>query len=293
MTRTNTAKPRLLIAGLGKIGKRVAAELCNEFDIVGLRRSPYQDQNLTACISADLTDESALRATLASELSEGTDFLLYCLTPNQRSEDGYRAVYIDGIEHLLQALPNAERLKRIFFVSSTSVFHQTDEGWVDESSTCEPKSFAGKVLLEAEKALLEHHQPSTIVRFSGIYGGQRQQLIRLVQDAAHNHENILSTQTRLTNRIHEDDCVGFLSHLLRQTLGSTHSIEPLYIATDDCPVDMNEVIGYIASQLGLTLNPEKIEITSKRGGNKKISNALMRGTGYVLKYPSYKEGYKV
>jgi len=289
---------RILIVGCGKIGLRVAKELALENQVWGLRKGTPETIQGLELLSADVTNVASL-ARAFQNIPPGIHYIIYCLTPGERSEQGYRAIYVTGLKNTLEALPDTSSLKRILFISSTSVFHQNDSQWLDESSDTLPTSFSGRVLLEAEALLKTFDISSTVIRFSGIYGQSRSRLIQQVKQ----QEALISHEIRLTNRIHEDDCVGFILHLIRQDMQSLY-IKPLYIATDDEPINLNEVISFIAKRLNVEVaTPEKQKDeqrdelkgeqadNSRRSGNKRLSNKRMLDSGYPLKFPSYKEGY--
>ncbi len=289
----------ILVAGYGKLGRRVALQLADRYRVTALKRSAQRPDPEVALCFADINQQASLTKVLAQALPEGAHYLLYCLSPAERSEAGYRAAYLNGLTNLLAALPNRQALRHVIFVSSTSVYHQADGQWVDEHSPCEPTAFSGKVLLEAEQFLQQQAVDSTIVRFSGIYGGSRSRLISQVQQALEGNR-LLTYSSGFTNRIHEDDCVGFLCHLM-SLLDQHESLAPLYIGTDSEPVELAEVYRYIAGQLQsdlaveqrqtLTLleNPDATQ--SRRAGSKRCSNRLMLSSGYQLIFPSYREGY--
>lgn len=281
---------KVLVIGCGKIGGRVADILADDYQVSGLRRSPQAKRNNIQYIAADVCDANTLARTMAEYFPEGLDYLIYCLTPSQRNEQGYRETYVDGLMNTILSLPNRERLKRLVFVSSTSVYHQNDDNWVDEDSLCEPKSFSGKLILEAERQLQASRLPHSIVRFSGIYGGNRRQLINQVITSAEEGTAMLSDSLRRSNRIHEDDCVGFLVHLIRKA-ERAEPLESLYLASDSEPVDLNIVILYLADLLGVTINREAAAQASRRSGNKRCANKRLLDSEYTLRYPSFREGY--
>ena len=68
---------------------------------------------------------------------------------------------------------------------------------------------------------------------------------------------------------------------------------PLYLGVDDAPVDLAEVLTFLAVELGAPL--PRLEDAPAAGGpdrpSKRCSNALLRSTGYRLRYPTYREGY--
>jgi nucleoside-diphosphate-sugar epimerase len=281
---------RILIVGCGKIGRRVAYELAKSNQVWSLKRSNEEANKELRFIAADVTDTEQLSSALERQLRDGVDFILYCLTPSERTETGYKNVYLKGLANTLQALPKIARLKRIFFISSTSVYHQDNYEWVNESSLTKPESFAGQVILQAETFLQASSSPSTIIRFSGIYGAGRNRLLKQVQDASESKTSLLSCQARITNRIHEDDCVGFILHLMTEAMLGKQ-LQSHYVATDSSPVDLNEVLLWIAEQLKIELPAPADIVNSRRSGNKKCRNKAMLDSGYTLKYPSYKEGY--
>ena len=91
--------------------------------------------------------------------------LVYCVAASQRDEAGYRQAYVEGLANLQAALASQD-VKRILFVSSSAVYHQNDDGWVDEASTTQPPRFNGKVMLEAEQQAADSMTiPGTVVRF--------------------------------------------------------------------------------------------------------------------------------
>jgi len=286
---------RVLVAGCGKIGLRVARNLAQDFEVWGLRRSTMGEEQGLHFIAADLSEKKPLTEALSEQLNTGVDYLIYCLTPSERDEASYRQTYLNGLQNILETIPKPSRLERIFFVSSSSVYHQDDSSWVDEQSLCQPNQFSGQIILEAEKFLQESAYASSVIRFTGIYGGSRRHLIKQVQKSAEQHSPILSSASQLSNRIHEDDCVGFLAHLLRQA-NQGNKLENLYLATDSCPVELNEVIEWLAHYLDIKIptntSSNKTAGIKRRGGNKKCRNTQMLKSGYVLRFPSYRQGYQ-
>jgi len=272
--------------GCGKIGLRLARDLAGSHRVWGLRRTQMSfDADMEtglSYISADVSNPKTLNDVLPSAI----DFIVYCLTPNERTEEAYRCIYVEGLKNVLDALPIDTRLKRVFFVSSTSVYHQNDDTWVNEASPTKPLRFSGKVLLDAELIPNSIGYASTSIRFSGIYGGTRNRLVQSVRTGLAR----LSPQNKLSNRIHEDDCVGFLLHLIRLA-SRGEELYSCYIATDSCPVNQNQVLEYLAEKIGVSLSvTESVELSS-RAGSKRCSNKRMLDSAYTLRYPDFKKGY--
>lgn len=281
---------RVLVVGCGKIGQRVAEALSQDFEVWGLRRSEVSDTPFIRYISADVCQPELLEQRLFEKLANGVDYLIYCLTPSERSEQAYQQTYPIGLENLYASLPNKSRLQRSIFISSSSVYHQNDDQWVDESSSCEPSNYSGQAILAAERFLQNSELTATIIRFSGIYGGQRKQLIRQIQNSAKQDQAILSSFLRRSNRIHEDDCVGFIIHII-QKAAQNQALEDLYLASDDLPVDLNDVLKWLAAEMDIEISTKISDKLKRRSGNKQCANHRMRNSGYELQFPSYKEGY--
>jgi nucleoside-diphosphate-sugar epimerase len=291
----------ILVVGYGKLGQRIAHTLSNRHDVIALKRSPIeQDARVKMCF-ADVTYAESVRNALKNAVKGGVDYLIYCLSPNGRSEQAYRDAFLIGLNNVLSNLPEPEKLKHILFISSTSVYHQAHAEQVDEQSACLPSNFSGKVLLEAEAYLRGLSVQSTCIRFSGIYGGSRSRLIDQVKYALESG-NPLVVGEGYTNRIHEDDCVGFICHLI-DLLDQNKTIESCYLATDSCPVELVNVYQFIADQLIQQVpnyKDKKINIRSsedsnslRRAGSKLCLNKKMLQSGYAIKFETYKQGYSL
>jgi len=271
----------VLVIGCGKLGRRVAEQLAKDgYAVHTCSRSEKGSLEQIPHICADVTRPE----TLTGLGSKPWSYVLYCLSASERTDQSYYEVYVRGVEHVLNAM-TMRSIRRFFFVSSTSVYHQDDHSVVDELSLTQPETFSGKRMLEAEQVVANAECPTTVIRFSGIYGGQRTQLREQVRTGMLG----LSQSVRLTNRIHEDDCVAVLVHLLQRSRRD-EALESLYLASDSCPVDLNEVVRFIAAQEGLPC-PENAPPGRRRAGNKRCSNQRLIATGYNFKYPSYREGY--
>jgi len=268
---------KILIAGCGDVGTLLGQLLVNQgHQVFGLKRNIDTLPPTIIPIAADLCQPNSLQI-IPSKL----DLLFYTASANQRSEKGYRQIYVDGLVNVLtHCRSNSPQLRHVFYTSSTSVYGQIDGSVVNEESQTKPTNFTGQVILEGESQLAQYPVPSSAIRFSGIYGPRRIHLIKNLM----NGTATLKESDVFTNRIHRDDCAGFLAHMVGVD-------KPLstYIATDNHPAPYNEVLSFIANQLRLT-PPQKTAGTSF--SNKRCSNKRLLESGYVLQYPSYQMGYK-
>ncbi len=276
----NTSMTRVLIAGCGDIGTCMA-DVTSDFKVYGLRRNVESVNNSSHIqwIQADLSNPASLMC-----LPE-VEYLIYTATPDQRVESAYRETYYEGLKNIIVAL-NPSMLRRVFFVSSTSVYGQEDGSWVDEESPTPAKSFSGEILLEAERWLLQQSVPSTVVRFAGIYGPGRTYLIKKVLSGSVALQQI---PPKYTNRIHRDDCAGILAHLIHLDLNQ-HLLEACYLGVDSNPVSEWEVCAWLADKIGAK-TPEPMTV-EKATQNKRCSNKRILNTGYKFKFPDYQSGYQ-
>jgi nucleoside-diphosphate-sugar epimerase len=277
----HTSQPTVLVAGCGKLGGRIAQANTHRARVYGLRRNPDKVPEDVTPIAADLTRPE----TLANVLPDTIDVLVYCLTPASYDDTGYQNAYVTGLKNLLDAL-GGRRLKRLIFVSSTSVYAQDDDSWVDETSPTEPARYSGNAILEGERLALGSGHPATVVRFSGIYGPSRQRFLEEVLEGRMNPQR----PAPFSNRIHEDDAEGVVSHMISESLAG-HALESVYVATDSLPVRLDDVVAWVQAQIPCK-PPVEGARKGGRAGSKRCSNRRLLDSGYKLKYPDYKAGYR-
>jgi len=278
-------KPSCLFVGFGQLASMVNAELAGSLVSGVLKKSPLK-QNLDGIAEVALGDASNPQTW--QQLEADYELVLFCVSPTGRSVEQYRKVYLEGLIQCVQHSNARNQAPHIVFVSSSSVYGQDDDSVIDERSEAVGASDTSKVLVEAENVLKNSGFAHTIVRFSGIYGGQRTRLLRQVEGK----EVVLSSELRRSNRIHEVDAVNFLVFLIRRLIQGD-PVESVYLVTDNQPVDLNEVYAFIAKKLGVKLNEELASTSAaRRTGNKQLSNQRISELGFSLQYPTYREGYE-
>ncbi|WP_417531518.1 NAD-dependent epimerase/dehydratase family protein [Marinobacter lipolyticus] len=273
--------PRILVAGCGKLGSSIASLLTDRAEVFGLRRNPDRIPAAIHPLGADLLQADQLNSVIPDQL----DAVIYCLTPSSYDEQGYQDAYVNGLNNLLRAL-SGQTLQRLIFISSTSVYAQDDDSWVDESSPTKPSRFSGQIILTGEKVALDSEFPSTIVRFSGIYGPSRRRFLDAV--VAGNMDPV--SPGPFSNRIHEVDAAQVVVHLINRSL-NRETVEDCYIASDCEPVRLDEVVHWVQAQLPCAA-PGGDARKGGRAGSKRCSNQRLLGSGYHFRYPDFRAGYR-
>jgi nucleoside-diphosphate-sugar epimerase len=267
----------VLLAGCGDLGQRVAERLLARGDQVhALRRTPPQSDERGICWwRGDLTEPSTLR-----DLPAGITQLVYLPTPAARDEAAYRAVFVDGLRDLLELL-DTSALRRVLFVSSSAVYGEQRDGWVDEATPPAPPGFNGRVLLEAERWLAQQAVESVVLRLAGLYGPGRLQLVERLRAGA---VRVPRAAAHYANRMHVEDAAAAIAHLLRLPV-----TQPLYVGADNTPLPLAELHDHVAGLIGAPLPAEG---PAPAGiGSKRLSNARLRASGFVPQWPDARAGY--
>lgn len=268
---------KVLIVGCGDVGSRLALRLVAAgHEVHALRRSAFSLPGVHA-LQGDVTEPASLQ--FPPEL----DAVFVLLAPAEPGEAAYRRVYFEGTRHVLAALAG-QKLARLFWVSSTSVYGQEDGSWVDEDSETVPASPGARILLQSEQLLQQLPWPATVVRFAGIYGPARLRLLRWVQSG----REVQAQPPAWTNRIHVEDCAGLLDFLFVQQCKGT-DLASVYIGVDDEPAPQHEVLDWLADQMCLP----RVAHVSRPGAasNKRLSNQRISALGYQMHFPGYRAGY--
>ena len=273
---------KILIVGCGALGYELAKQLADEgHDVTGLKRSPPK---------VNLENFKFFRADIGStqDLENlGTDFeyIFFIVSADNRNESSYHDIYDKGINNVINKFGKNNLTALWFFVSSTSVYGQNQGEWVDEDSPTLPTKATSLEILKAEQKLVALDPRNVVVRFSGIYGPGREYLLRTAKQAA----AIQKAPPYYTNRIHQSDCVRVLKFLLEQRLAGI-SLEQRYLASDDDPAPMWDVISWLAEQMDC--KPPVTKPTEQNCDmNKRCRNDRLKTLGYRFLYPSYQSGY--
>lgn len=273
---------KLFIFGLGYTANILAQELLKQnYEIIGTSRR--LNSNSTKSIKIIKFDYDTIKKNL-----QNSTHLLISIPPNNEGNDIVISEYKDLI------INQAQHLKWIGYLSSTSVYGDHQGLLVDEQSKCKPHTTTGISRLKAEKTWLafakENNLPLHIFRLSGIYGPARNALDRILNGK----KQSIYKKDQVFCRIHVADIVLTI-------ISSISSPNPLsiYNVADDEPAPAYQVDIFAANLLKLeppALIPIEEALLSKMeaefyANNRRVSNSkIKQELKIVLHYPSYKEG---
>lgn len=236
---------RVLFIGCGDLGQRAARLLLARGDeVYALRRHPpAADTSGIRWLQGDITQPGALPAFPA-----GITRVIHVATAGARDPAAYRGVFVDGLNHVLDAL-DTSRVQRVLFVSSSAVYGEHHGDWVTEDTPLAPQGFNGRILLEAEAALAARPLPHTTIRFAGLYGPGRLQLIERLRKGA---AGAPTQPPHWANRIHIDDAAAAIAHL-----ALLPEAQAVYIGCDDTPLPLHELYADLARLIGAPAPPRR------------------------------------
>ncbi len=278
---------KIFCFGLGFTGNEIAKYfLINNWSITGTVRNPIQDRDKN--IKLVQYDPINGHIDLSGELEE-VHTIIISISPNDLGD----VVLNHNCEDIINARSS---IKRIIYLSSTSVYGDADGRTVNEDSKINPQSIMASNRCKAEeqwtKFCSKHSIPLDILRLSGIYGKGRNQIRYLLNGSARR----IIKEGHLFNRIHVED----IAKIVYQLTKISHRSE-IFNISDDLPSPSNTVIEYAAELLKIKppepILFENLELTDKGRAfylsNRIVSNdKIKKILNYNFKYPNYKIGLK-
>lgn len=277
---------RKLIIGCGYLGQRVASVWLNQgHQVTALTRSAEHAEKLNSrgikTLIGDVTNPKSL-----SQLPHA-DTILYAVGFDRNCGKSLRDVYVNGLKNVLRLI--STHSQHVIYISSSSVYGQTQGEWVDETSPCVPSTPNGEICLEAEQRVWQHFPENTtsspasanVLRLAGIYGPGR--LLRRLEQIKSN-EPIEGNPHAWLNLIHVEDAVRAVQACEQLGLpGKT------YLVCDDQPITRQEYYQTLA-KLAQTPVPDFLESDS-RNCNKRCSNRRLHEELEIqLAYPTIQTG---
>ena len=171
------------------------------------------------------------------------------------------------------------------YVSATSVYPDTPDGFCYEDTPTGPATARGRARVEAEQRWLDL-LGTEIFRAAGIYGPGRSPFDALRDGTS----RIIEHRGQVFNRIHVEDIARALDFLGERHIGGVFNV------TDDLPAPPQDVVEYAASLMKVDLPPaidfETATISpmarSFYGECKRVSNAKLKQAGFAFAHSDYK-----
>ncbi|HEY3900783.1 MAG TPA: SDR family oxidoreductase [Chthoniobacter sp.] len=268
--------PKVFIAGCGFVGLATADLFAQKgWEVIGCTHSPESAAQLSGesfpVIACDISDRSAVEA---QRHLGPFDAVIHCASSGRGGAEEYRRVYLAGARNLAEVFAPAPLL----FTSSTSVYAQTDGGWVTEDSPATPDRETGLILRETEDVVLAHG--GLVTRLAGIYGPGRSVLLRKFFEGT---ATIEGEGAKWINQVHRDDIASALVHLV------TTDACGIFNVNDDHPLPQIEAYRWLSERFGRPLPPSgPVDTNRKRGWtDKRVSNARLRALGWTPRFPSF------
>jgi nucleoside-diphosphate-sugar epimerase len=280
-----------LIIGCGYAGLAIARRLAERGEAVyGTTRSDARMAEIRAIGALPLRYDAG-RGELPKALHERVDSVVITAGPSLQTGE-------DPTPGLLDALAGFS-LRRLVYLSSTSVYGDCEGRVVDEETPCAPASPAGERRLAIERLLLERHErdglPAVILRLPAIYGPGRDGLAGRIRAGRF---RVVGDGASFGNRIHVHD-------LATAAVAALENAPPgrVYVVSDDEPAPRGEVADYVADLIAAP-RPPRVPVEEARAtmdpsvfamfaDSKRLSNERMkRELGVELAYPTYREGFR-
>ena len=275
---------RTLIIGCGYVGEALGQRLIAlGHTVTGVRRESADNDRLAKLgirpLNLDITQSDSLDA-----LAEPFDHIVVAVSSSRGGREAHQRVFGAGIVNVCAWL-KTHTARSVVFISSTSVYRQTEGEWVDEKSHTAMDTATSKTLRNAEDQIASVVSPVTILRSSGIYGPGRGYLFQQFMNGA---ATIEGTGERFLNMVHRDD-------LAKAIIRSFDGNGGTFNITDDEPVSQLNFFEWLSERTNRPLPPfapepdpstRKRGITNKRVSNKRFKEAL----GFEYTHPTFREG---
>ncbi|RHY47693.1 hypothetical protein DYB34_010909 [Aphanomyces astaci] len=289
-------KPKLLVLGMGYTGSRVALAFREKlgFSICGTVRSARAKLDLIGkgIKQVYFMDNGQLEID-SFRLLEDVTHVLMCIPPRP-SADGVDSDSKDLVlEALHSELKKLSTLQWIGYVSSVSVYGDSDGATIDETAPLLAGTCRGLLRVQTEAQWLQSGLPVHVFRVGGIYGPGRGVIAQIQQGVA---RRIIDLPDKVFNRVHVDDIVNIL--LQSVALPNPGSI---YNVVDDEPATGFDVVTYACGLMQVPppspISWADAEATMSAMGKsffeetKRVSNAKVKAElGVAFLYPTYREG---
>jgi len=257
----------IAIAGMGWLGLPLAQHLKSlGFQVKG---SVTQLEKATTLqksgfdVYAVTISETGVQGSVQGFLKNVSD-LVIMIPPGLRRNTG--SDYVLKMTHFLEEIERAA-IPNCIFVSSTSVYGDS-QGTVTEKDLPQPENEAGRQLFQVEQLFFTASCSTSIIRFGGLYGGNRQPARYLA-----GREN-LSGGSAPVNLIHRRDCISIISEIIK-----TQSYGHIFNAVHPQHPPKREYYAQKSVELGL--QPPQYSVTDTSEKFKKVDSQNLND---ILRY---------
>jgi nucleoside-diphosphate-sugar epimerase len=293
--------------GSGFIGAAfVRAAVEAGWEVRALARSASAAAKLAALgatpVEGDVSDARGAWGAVAAE-SETVAHLAQPQTYGGRITAGrarrWRDERLQMDRALLDALEPA-RTRRVVYVAGTSYYGNCGADVpYDEDVTPRPQGW-GPYVAPALEALGAYRQRGLpiVEAFPGWVYGSGSWFAEYVLDPLHAGKPVtgLRGRARITSLVHVDDCARALVHLLAAGEAGRR-----YFVVDDAPAENDRPARSAAAALGVPFRTRKVHpllcrlllgriVTESLQYENRLSNARLRATGFVPRFPTYVQG---
>ncbi len=211
-----------------------------------------------------------------ADFLENSPILIIAIPPKLRGKnkdysDAQNNSFVQKIKNLIPYIEKSPE-KKLLFISSTAVYGEADT-IIDENSPAIPVTESGKQLLEIEQLLLANtHFKTTILRFGGLIGPDRNPARFLA-----GKENVPNPDAPV-NLIHLDDCIGIIKKIITNAVWNEvlNAVTPFHPSRKDY---------YTQKALEENLIPPTFNHEIPSAGKTIVSEKLVRLLDYTFTQP--------
>lgn len=295
---------KILIFGMGYVGKHLADALKGEYQVVGTVREVAEVNQIKWNASESDVERKAKSHAEIEALILEVDAILCSIPPNDEGDLAF-AQFGDLIAK--------SNVKWVGYLSTTGVYGDHVGGDVDETTPNNPQNARAKrrVLAENQWMSLTSNNTNTqnksersvnIFRLPGIYGVGRSAFDALSAGRAKRIDMRLKYGAKKGRphffcRAHVDDIVQVIVASLEKKLAGAH----IYNIVDDLPASQADIVSFAANMMAVDVPPMLSEQQAKMSDMAKsfyseckymLNDKIKAELGVTLKHPTYKDGLK-
>lgn len=263
----------LLLVGFGQLNQQIAKQALG-WQVLAMRRTPGPGVLVQ---DARQPWQTAIKAKV----------VMVAVSADERTPQGYADSYLAVAKQIKAAIDQGVLIAQsVIWVSSTRVIGNAS-GYIDDHTQAQPSDEAGKVLADCEAVVGQMGCATTVARLTGIYGMQRQWMLRQWQAGK------LHGDGTLTNRIEESDAARALLFIAQQHR-DCRPVPSTVLVTDQESVSRHDIALWFDQQLGdlpeVPASSRQEAQTPSRSG-RKMSPVYLTEQGFCWRYPSFRYGY--